>query len=99
MKLSAIAKKPNLVEITLDSEDVVAEVGESVTFYTWDRAPISSFLRLANVNMSDTASVISAVRDLVLDEEGKPIIQEDVALPAPVLMAALTAIVERLGKF
>lgn len=99
MKLSAIANKPNLIEITLDSEAVVAAMGEAVTFHTWDRAPISSFLRLANVNMNDTANVIAAVRDLVLDESGKSIITDDVALPPAVLMAALTAIVERLGKF
>ena len=68
MKLSEIAKKPRLIEVTINDEDIVAEFGEALTFWTWDRQPMDVFLKLAAIDQSNTASVIEAVRGLVLDE-------------------------------
>ena len=48
MKLSALTAKPVLVQIVLDDEATIAEYGESVDFWTWDRQPMDVFMKLAS---------------------------------------------------
>jgi hypothetical protein len=98
MKLSEIAKKPLLIEVTIDDADIVEQYGEALTFWTWDRQPMHVFLKLASLNQSDTASVITAVRELILNEDGTQVMSEDAALPTQILMRVITTVVERLGK-
>jgi hypothetical protein len=98
MKLSEIAKKPQLIMITIDDEDIVAEFGEVLEFYTWDRQPMDIFMKLANVNSDNAGSIIEAVRQLVLDEAGQPVLTADSMLPTKVMMRVLTKVVESLGK-
>jgi hypothetical protein len=99
MKLSEVAKKPQLVEVSISDERIVEEFGEALTFYTWDRQPMDVFMRLASVDNSNTNSVIEAVRDLILDESGNKILTGDVTLPTHVMLAVITRIVDDLGKF
>lgn len=98
MKLSELAKKPQLVKITIADEDIVAEFGEAIEFWSWDRQPMDTFLKLASLDQNNTASVIETVRGLVLDEEGKPVITGENSLPTKVMMRVITAVVESLGK-
>lgn len=98
MKLSELAKKPQLTKVTITDEDIVAEFGEALEFWTWDRQPMDTFLKLASVDQGNTASVIDAVRGLILDEAGKPILTGEASLPTRVMMRVITAVVESLGK-
>jgi hypothetical protein len=98
MKLSTLAAKPQLIEITLDDEEIQAEFGEAVTFWTWDRQPIGVFMQLSNIGDEKEINVFDIVRKLILDEEGKEIIALDNTLPTKVLMKAITKVTELLGK-
>jgi len=98
MKLSQIAKKPQLIEITIDDADIVEEFGEAITFWTWDRQPMDVFLKLAAIDQNNTSSVISAVRELILNEDGTPVLTGDDSLPTKVLMRVIVTVVESLGK-
>ena len=98
MKLSELAKKPQLTKVIISDEDIVAEFGETIEFWTWDRQPMDTFLKLASLDQNNTASVIEAVRGLVLDEAGKPVMTGENTLPTKVLMRVITAVVESLGK-
>lgn len=98
MKLSDIAKKPQLVEITLDDEETVKEYGEAITFHTWDRQPMDVFMRLASLDQSDTGSIITAVKGLILNEQGQQVLTDEVSLPAPVMMRVITKVIDGLGK-
>jgi hypothetical protein len=98
MKLHTLAAKPQLVEITLDDEATVKEFGEAITFMTWDRQPMSVFMRLAQATDGNTEGIISIVKDLILDDQGKSIIAEDTMLPTHVLMKAIAKVTEALGK-
>lgn len=98
MKLSELAKKPQLTKVVISDEDIVAEFGETIEFWTWDRQPMDTFLKLASLDQNNTASVIEAVRGLVLDEAGKPVMTGENTLPTKVLMRVITAVVESLGK-
>jgi hypothetical protein len=98
MKLSELAKKPQLIKISMDDEDIISEFGEALEFWTWDRQPMDVFMKLANVNSDNAGSIIEAVRQLVLDETGHPVLTTDAMLPTKVMMRVLTRVVENLGK-
>lgn len=99
MKLSQLAAKPQLIKLEITDEAIVAEYGsgEPIEFYTWDRHPLTTFMKLSG-SQGDTSAMVDVARSLILDESGKEIISDDASLPAPVLIKAITLIVERLGK-
>lgn len=98
MKLSDIVAEPQLVEITLDDKETVKQYGEPLVFYTWDRQPMDVFMRLANTENKDTSNIINIVKTLILNEDGKPILDEKNMLPTSVLMKAIAKVTENLGK-
>jgi hypothetical protein len=98
MKLTDLAREPQLVKITIDDTDIVEQYGESIEFWTWDRQPMDVFLRLANRQDDDRNGIFDLVRTLILDEAGQEIITEQRSLPAGVMMRVLTRVVEQVGK-
>jgi len=98
MKLSQLAGKPQLIQIALDDEETVKEFGEALEFWTWDRQPMATFLKLASVDAANPTSIIESVKTLVLDEEGKEILTGDTTLPTKVMMRVISKVVEGLGK-
>jgi hypothetical protein len=98
MKISELAAKPQLIKMTLDDAETVAEYGEAVEFWTWDRQPMDVFMRLAAVDVGNSATVIEAVKSLILDEKGRPVLTGEMTLPTRVMMQIITRIVESLGK-
>lgn len=98
MKLNQIASKPKLVEVTLDDEETVKEFGESLTFHTWDRQPMTTFIKLASIEQGNFSTVLDSVKELVLDENGKQILKDDITLPTPVMMRVISKVVEGMGK-
>jgi hypothetical protein len=98
MKLSQITAEPKLVQVSLDDKDTVKEYGEPLVFYTWDRQPMDIFMRLANSDGNNPAGVIDVVKNLILDENGKPILNDKAMLPTVVMMKAITKVTEQLGK-
>lgn len=98
MKLSELAKKPQLIQVMIDDEDLVADYGSAIEFWTWDRQPMDVFLKLASINGENQAAVMNAVRELVLNEDGTQVITDDVSLPTRVMMRVITRVVEGLGK-
>lgn len=99
MKLSKIAAKPKLIEISIDDEEVIKEYEEALTFYTWDRQPMDVFTRLANLSENnDIGGLLEIVRTLVLDEDGSHILTEEATLPTNILMKVINKITEQLGK-
>lgn len=98
MKLSQLSAKPQLIKLELADEETVKEFGEPLEFYTWDRQPLDTFMKLASVVNNDPSSVIGVVRTLILDENGKEIIKGDATIPTKVLLKVIAKIVETLGK-
>lgn len=98
MKLSQLAAKPQLIKLTVDDEATVKEFGEPVEFWTWDRQPLDTFMKLANSDNSNPGEMIDVVRTLILDETGKQVITKDSMLPSTILIKVIGKIVETLGK-
>lgn len=98
MKITDLAREPQLIAIRLDDKDLVEEFGEAIEFWTWDRFPIETFLKLAQAE-ENQSQIFEIVRTLVLDESGKPVLTGSAVLPAKVMMRVVTKVVESLGKF
>ena len=98
MKLSQLSAEPQLVEVTIDNKAIVKKYGEPLTFYTWDRQPMDVFTRLANVTEQDSSEAISVMKTLILDDDGKPVIDDKNTLPMDILIKAMEKVTELLGK-
>ena len=98
MKLTQLAAKPQLVKIELNDEDVVREFGEPLEFWIYDRQPMDKFVRLAQMRGEDMSELITAVNEMVLDEEGNPIVKDGLMLPTNVMTKVIGKVVETLGK-
>lgn len=98
MQLSKLSAKPVLVEIALEDEETIKEFGEPVQFWTWDRQPMDTFMKLANADQKNFGAIVDIVRTLILDDKGKPILTEDRMLPTSLLMRAIAKVTDMLGK-
>lgn len=95
MELTKLVAKPQLIEVVIDNEHIVEEYGEAITFYTWDRLPLESYMSL--VDDSDK-SMLEQVKPFMLDKDGNEILVNGMTLPGPVLTQAIHKIIEKLGK-
>jgi ubiquinone biosynthesis protein Coq4 len=99
MKLSQISKEPQLIELSIDDEDVVKEYGEPLSFFTWDRQPMDVFTRIANIGENgDMPVLLEIVKTLILDDEGNQILTDKNMLPTSILMKAMNKVTAQLGK-
>jgi hypothetical protein len=98
MKLSQLVAKPQLIKVTIEDEDIVKEFGETIEFWTYDRQPMDTFMKLASMDGSNYGEIVKAVRNLVLDEEAKPILKENEMPPTKVLIRVVSKVLEGLGK-
>ncbi len=98
MKLTQLAAKPKLVKIELTDEDTVKEYGEPLEFWIWDRQPMDKFVRLAQIGTDNMQELISAVNEMVLDEDGNPVVKDDLVLPTIVMTRVIGKVIETLGK-
>ena len=98
MKLTQLAAKPQLIKIELNDEEVVKEFGEALEFWIWDRQPMDKFVRMAQMKGEDMGELITAVNEMILDEEGNSIIKDELMLPTNIMTKVIGKVVETLGK-
>jgi hypothetical protein len=98
MKINQIASKPQLIKLVLNDEATIKELGEELEFWTLDRQPLDKFMKLASINQDNPSEIISVVKTLILDEEGKEVIAGDAMIPTAILIRIIGKVVETLGK-
>jgi hypothetical protein len=98
MKLNSLVAKPQLIKCELTDEETVKEFGEPIEWYVWDRQPLSTFMRFAGSDVSSGEQIMSIMKDMILDEEGRPLLQGEDTLPTAVLMKVMNKMTEVLGK-
>jgi len=97
MKLAKLARTPKLTKLQLDSEDIIAEYSEPLEFWVYDRQPMNVFIKLAAVD-GDVEGMFMVIKDMILDEKGKIILEDDQTLPMGVMITVVTEVVDFLGK-
>lgn len=98
MKLTQITAKPKLIKMTLEDEDIIKEYGEALEFHIYDRQPMDQFVRLAQMKPEDFQEMVTLVNSMVLDEEGQPVVKDDLVLPTGIMTKVIAKVVETLGK-
>ena len=97
-KLSELAGKPSLTSIVIDDQEIVEKYGEELEFFVYDKLPISTYTKLASIDTKDAGQLYMAVKDLVLDEKGHPVVDEEKTLPMDIMNAAILKVTDSLGK-
>lgn len=98
MKLSELAKEPQLIKLTIDEPKIVEKYGDELEFYMYDRQSIDIFSKLADVNEDNIGGYIPILQNIILNEDGRPVITDAEVLPMDVLTEAMKIIGEKLGK-
>jgi hypothetical protein len=98
MKLTQLAAKPQLIKIELNDEEILNEFGEPIEFWIWDRQPMSNFIKFANLKEDDVSSLMNTIPDLIFDEHGNKILDDETTLPIKILTKVIGRVVETLGK-
>ena len=98
MKLNTLVAKPQLVKCELNDEETIAEFGEAIEWWVWDRQPLATFMKFAGSEISSGEQIMSIMKDMILDETGQPLLQGDSTLPTAVLMKVMNKMTEVLGK-
>jgi predicted N-formylglutamate amidohydrolase len=97
MKLVNIAKKPQLVPVVLDDEDTIKEYGEPLEFWCYDRQPLDTFMRFA-AKANDPSVMVEIVQDLILDEDGQPVMRDGNILPSKMMIRCVNKLMDTLGN-
>lgn len=98
MKLEQLASKPQLTKLTIDDPDIIEQYGEALEFYVWDRLDMTTYTRLAGIDQADVSDMYVALRDMILNDQGKPVMTDELVLPMDVMTAAVEKVVKSLGK-
>lgn len=98
MKLSTLAKKPQLVKVELDDEAIVARYGEPIEFYMYDRYEMDAYLKLMNSEENDFVHLSSVIKSMVMEEDGSPIFGDGELIPPDVLTKMVEVVINRLGN-
>jgi len=99
MDIKKFAKKAELVEIILDEEAIVSEYGEPITFYMKDFVDINTYFDFFRAQSTKSGDELQGLLSkIILNKEGKVVLEEGEHFPIDITIAALTRINECLGK-
>jgi hypothetical protein len=99
MNIKDLAKKPQLIEVIIDQEEIVKEYGDTITFWMYDHIDINTYFDFFRSQSTNNGTELNAImRKIILNSEGQPSLAEDEILPVDIALAALTKINETLGK-
>lgn len=99
MNINDYAQKPKLIEIKLDTKDLVEKYGEPITFFAYDVVGMSTYFDFFNARAEGQFDNLGKMMtQLILNEDGKPALAKDEDLPIDIAAAAINALGEILGK-
>ena len=100
MDIKNLATKPQLVKVTLDDAEIVELYGDAIEFWIWDKQPLQKFVKFANIgeDTKNFGEILEICSDLILDNEGNPVLIDGAVLPSKVLIKCVNKVVEQLGK-
>ena len=97
MKLKDLAKKPTLVKVTVDTDNIIKMYGEPLEFWMWDRQDLPTFLQLASLK-DNPVELFKLIKDLVLDEDGSKVLGDEM-LPVEIMVPVIEAAVKNITNF
>lgn len=99
MNIQQFVTTPQLVEIVLDDEELVAEYGEPITFYTYDIVSMTTYFDFFNARSnSEFARLQVLIKTMILTDKGEPVLKDGNDLPIDILTKAIIKLGDILGK-
>lgn len=99
MNIKQYASVPQLIEIILDSTELLEKYGEPITFYTYNVVPLSTYFDFYNARSnSEFDQLDKMMKRMILDNDGNPVLAHNEDLPIDIAAAAINKIGEILGK-
>ena len=106
MELSKLVSEPQLIKITIDEDHIVEKYGETLDFYMYDRQDMNTFMKLAsisknkddNIEEKDITSVFDMVKELIHDEHGNRLLEENQYLPTDIMLMVVKKSMQNLGN-
>lgn len=99
MNIKDFASKPQLIEIVLDSDDLLEKYGEPITFYTYNIVRMSTYFDFFNARSNNEfTNLDKMMKSMILDSHGNRVLSDDEDLPIDIAAAAINKIGEILGK-
>lgn len=98
MKISELAHKPKLINVVVDDQEVQELYSDAIEFWCYDRQPLNKFVKFANMSEETYPELIEFCQDLILDEDGKKVLDGEKVLPTKILLKCVNKVVEQLGK-
>lgn len=97
MKITELTATPQLIKFELDDAEIVEKYGDVVEFWAWDKQPLDHYFKMAS-NESSAEGILQVAKSMILDEDGKPVMEGDKVLPPDVAMKAFNVVITSLGK-
>lgn len=99
MNITEFKVKPKLIELTIDDKSIVETYGEEIKFFMYDHISLPKYFEFFQAQADgDTKKLLGIVRDIILDQKGKQVMDQDHELPVDIFTAAVVKITEQLGK-
>jgi len=99
MEITQLARKPELVEVKLDSEDIIETYGESIEFWMKDYVDITTYFDFYKAQGGENGAKLNdLLRQIILKSDGTQAMGPEDELPVDIAVAALTRINDILGK-
>ena len=99
MDIAQLARKPQLLEITIDDEGIVEEYGDTIKFWMYDFVDINTYFDFFKAQTTEGQSQMNEMlRSIIKKSDGTAVLAEGESLPVDIAVAALTRINETLGK-
>lgn len=97
--IGEFARKPELIQIVLDSEEIIKEFGEPVIFYMKDYLDINTYFEFFRNQADETSQGLNVIlQKIILNDRGERVLGDDDTLPVQLAVGALTKINDNLGK-
>lgn len=99
MDIKTLAKKPQLMEIIIDDEEIVKEYGEPITFYMKDFVDIATYFNYyQSQSQREGQALALMIKKMILNKDGEPVLGDEDELPLDITLAVMSKINDNLGK-
>lgn len=99
MNIKNYASVPKLIEIILDSEELLERYEEPITFYTYDIVPMTTYFEFFNARSNNEFVQLDKImKNMILDSNGNRVLADNEDLPIDIAAAAINKLGEILGK-
>lgn len=99
MNIEDFKIKPELSLFSLDAPEIIEKYGEPIQFYMYDHYSLTRYFEFFRAQSDgDTTKLSELVKDMILDDKGKKILDKDHELPIDIFTQVIIKISDHLGK-